>query len=232
MLRSLLYYCGSSLLRSLIGLSVAVNDGLGSGLGILLGSGSLLLGLLLTVNYGESLTLSSVLILQVFLIKSLLVLGIITCGRDLLRSLRRLLGSGSFSGSYVGLGIGMLGLGLLSGGSLFSLSLLVSGLILESLLLGLLILLFIVCTCGCFLFGKGLGSGCIVNRCYGSCNGHVICSGSICCCSLDHDCGSLTLIITLCCLESLKSRLLFLSSRKESRCLLDAGINGLAADGS
>ena len=84
------------------------------------------------------------------------------------------------------------------------------------------------CLCGCFIFslrGSSCGS-CSLGRRY------VFSLRNISLCSLDHDCGSLAVLITLSRLKCLKSQFFFRSSRKKCRCLLDTGIYGLFFYGS
>ena len=79
------------------------------------------------------------------------------------------------------------------------------------------------CLNGCFIFslcGNSYGCLCLGRRC-------VFCLRSISLCSLDHDCGSLSILITLSRLECLKSLFFCRCICKKGCSLLDTRINRL-----
>ena len=84
------------------------------------------------------------------------------------------------------------------------------------------------CLCGRFIFslcGNSRGSCCLGRRC-------VFCLRSVSLCSLDHDCGSLAVLIAFSRLECLESLLFCCCSLKKCCRFLDTGIYGLCAYGN
>ena len=76
------------------------------------------------------------------------------------------------------------------------------------------------------LSGSYRGSGILGGRC-------IFCTGRVCLCSLDHDCGSLAtvLVIALSSLKGLESKLFLSRSLKKRGSLLDTGIDRLCVYG-